>query len=165
MISLESLSNLTPFTLLLWPLSALGLAGTVFFIGRLIGYTIRTNGKSLWSQDLRAKRLFESLTGMMVCFAIQEVIEIRTGFSIKRGIHDMIAVGLCLIGFIAGYAHDHREHRRKEQEREKRPEVTNEKKRRVSMGWSHQHLMNNETTFCDCWACERRHRRTARKRR
>ena len=166
MISFGFLSGQTPFTLLLWLLSAFCFFGGAFLFGRYLGFIYRAVGTSSLAQrnsvDCDDKRFFELFTGGAACMVVHWAIEAQMGISAWEKTPDVIFFGLLLIGFVAGYAHDHWEHRRKELKRESQPGVTLEKRR---LAMYHQSLMNNETSLCDCRSCERRRRRAARKRR
>ena len=140
------LSVQTPFTLLLWLFGLFFLAGMCFLLGRAVGFVVRIYNASDFLPRPYLRRMIEVFIGGMVCWGILGAIEENTGISIGKETPGAIFCGLVLMGFVAGYVHDHWVHNRHEQEKENQSEE--------GLSWG-------ET--CDCSVCERRRRQAARK--
>ena len=128
-------SGLTP---LLWLPGLFFLAGIPFLFGRAVGFVVRIYNASDFLPRPYAKRMIEGLIGGLVCWGILDAIEKNAGISIGRETHGVIFYGLVLVGFVAGYVHDHWAHNRHEREKDSLLE---------DLPW---------VEICDCKVCERR---------
>ena len=145
MSSFGFLSGLAPITLLLWLLGLFCLAGMGFFLGRAVGFFVRVYNASDFLPRPYLRRRYEGLGGGLVCWVILEAIDENVGISVSSETPGVIFCGLVLVGFVAGYVHDHWAHNRHEQEKDS--------------------LLEELPLFeiCDCSVCERRRHQAARK--
>ena len=135
------------FTLLLGLLSALSFAGMFFLLGRAVGFVIRVHDASDFLPRPYFRRILEGLGGM-ICWVIFKSIDDWFGVSMDGETPGVIFYGLVLMGFVAGYVHDHWVHNRHEQEKENQSEE--------GLSW---------VETCDCSVCEHRRRQATRKER
>ena len=141
------LSGQTPFTLLLWLFGLFFLAGMCFLLGRAVGFVVRIYNASDFLPRHYPRRMLEG-AGCLVCLVVLKAIEENFGISVSSETPGVIFYGLVLMGFVAGYVHDHWVHNRHEQEKENQSEE--------GLSW---------VETCDCSVCERRRRQATRKER